>query len=409
MDPYLMRTTCFDLDFEKRFVSSSLEDSRNAACSLSTARRGMNGPQSGVGNRTDRLVDLIAILLRNALREGPIDFPNSKPLFGEGPNGSLVQPKEDNTGGGSPQSVQGPGLRVMSSHLHQQRVLVEPRAWHCWQTARFIDGKNIAILEQDFEMLWRLFFLPARAIPHDDLPRGNTTIQARGPLVDPDLSGQDSFGPLRAAGVRKRVRQIIDEQHPFLWPLDLVSIAVTVVASHNGLTVIEPMQVGNREHRNARIERNRKANMGEDSNDRTNHRANQPSEALNKPKRWLLPKRISFQHALRGVSVYLLEHTHARFHFAAALCVLATAFWLQIDTLRIALLLLAIGLVWVAEGLNTALEYLADAAVPQNDPLVRNAKDVAAGAVLLAAAIASLIGLCVLGPAFVHWISSASR
>lgn len=88
---------------------------------------------------------------------------------------------------------------------------------------------------------------------------------------------------------------------------------------------------------------------------------------------------------------------------------LATAFWLQLESARIALLLLAIGLVWVAEGLNTALEYLADAAVPQSDPLVRNAKDVSAGAVLLAAVIASLVGLCVLGPPLVSWISSASR
>jgi diacylglycerol kinase len=152
-------------------------------------------------------------------------------------------------------------------------------------------------------------------------------------------------------------------------------------------------------------EGNRKADMGRDANNRTNH----PGAPLSKPTRWLLPKRISFRHALRGVYVYLLEHTHARFHFVSALCVLATAFWLQLDSVRIALLLLAIGLVWVAEGLNTALEYLADAAVPQSDPLVRNAKDVSAGAVLLAAMIASLVGLCVLGPPLVSWISSASR
>lgn len=145
--------------------------------------------------------------------------------------------------------------------------------------------------------------------------------------------------------------------------------------------------------------------MGQDANNSTNHR----SDSLSKPKRWLLPKQVSFRNALRGVCVYLLDHTHARFHFASALCVLSLAFWLQIDSTRIAMLLLAIGLVWVAEGLNTAVEYLADAAVPQRDPLVRNAKDVAAGAVLLAAIIAILVGFCVLGPPLVIWISSASR
>lgn len=130
---------------------------------------------------------------------------------------------------------------------------------------------------------------------------------------------------------------------------------------------------------------------------------NRPREALRGANRWLLPKRISFHHAGRGIGVYLLEHTHARFHLVAALAVFAVALWLRIDGLRCAMLLLAIGLVWVAEGLNTAIEYLADAAVPQYDPLVRNAKDVAAGTVLLAAGIAIGVGLCVLGPPLLGW------
>jgi diacylglycerol kinase len=182
-------------------------------------------------------------------------------------------------------------------------------------------------------------------------------------------------------------------------------IAITVVAKHNVPTVIEGTRIGNREQLIVCIERNREANMGQDANNPANHRR----EARSRPKRWLLPKRISFRHALRGVYVYFREQTHARFHFAAALCVLAVAFWLQIDSPHFAMLLLAIGLVWVAEGLNTAMEYLADAAVPQTDPLIRNAKDVAAGSVLLAAIIASLVGLCVLGPPFLNWFSSASR
>jgi diacylglycerol kinase (ATP) len=54
--------------------------------------------------------------------------------------------------------------------------------------------------------------------------------------------------------------------------------------------------------------------------------------------------------------------------------------------------------VWTAEALNTALEFLADAASPEFHPLVGHAKDVAAGAVLISAAGAVVIGLLVLGP-----------
>jgi diacylglycerol kinase len=61
-------------------------------------------------------------------------------------------------------------------------------------------------------------------------------------------------------------------------------------------------------------------------------------------------------------------------------------------------LVLAIAGVWVAELLNTALEALCDALHPDPHPLVGRCKDVAAGAVLVAAAAATAVGLLVLGP-----------
>jgi diacylglycerol kinase (ATP) len=61
-------------------------------------------------------------------------------------------------------------------------------------------------------------------------------------------------------------------------------------------------------------------------------------------------------------------------------------------------IIVAIVGVWVAEALNTALEALANAAIPNIHPLVRNAKDVAAGGVLLAALGAMTIGGLVFVP-----------
>src|ERR1043166_5349524 len=61
-------------------------------------------------------------------------------------------------------------------------------------------------------------------------------------------------------------------------------------------------------------------------------------------------------------------------------------------------IILAISIVWTAESLNTAFEFLADAASPEFHPLVRDAKDVAAGAVLLTATAAVVIGSIVFWP-----------
>ena len=59
---------------------------------------------------------------------------------------------------------------------------------------------------------------------------------------------------------------------------------------------------------------------------------------------------------------------------------------------------LAVMAVWTAEALNTAFEFLADVASPNYHPLVGKAKDVAAGAVLISAIGAVVIGLLVFGP-----------
>jgi diacylglycerol kinase (ATP) len=85
-------------------------------------------------------------------------------------------------------------------------------------------------------------------------------------------------------------------------------------------------------------------------------------------------------------------------HAAATLIVLAVAFVLGISGGDWCWIILAISIVWTAEALNTAFEFLADAASPEFHPLVREAKDVAAGAVLITAIAAVIIGLLVFWP-----------
>ena len=106
----------------------------------------------------------------------------------------------------------------------------------------------------------------------------------------------------------------------------------------------------------------------------------------------------SFRHAFRGVAVLLREQHNARIHLCATVLVLAMAAWLQLGRYDWVLLLLAIALVWAAEALNSALEYLADAAVPEHHDLIARAKDVAAAAVLVCALVAVVVGILVFLP-----------
>lgn len=103
---------------------------------------------------------------------------------------------------------------------------------------------------------------------------------------------------------------------------------------------------------------------------------------------WWRQRLKSFGHAFYGVKLLLLEEQHARLHLLATSLVFLTAWWLEIQRADWQVLVLTVALVWLAEALNTALEHLCDAAVPEYHPLIAKAKDVAAGAVLLAAGFA---------------------
>lgn len=113
---------------------------------------------------------------------------------------------------------------------------------------------------------------------------------------------------------------------------------------------------------------------------------------------YLRQRVASFRCAFKGVGITVASQAHARIHLLAALLVVFLADWLAISALEWGLLLLAIALVWVSETINTAIEFVVDLASPEFHVLAGKAKDVAAGAVLLAALLAAAIGLIVLAP-----------
>ena len=106
----------------------------------------------------------------------------------------------------------------------------------------------------------------------------------------------------------------------------------------------------------------------------------------------------AFKHAFAGLWHVLRTQRNAWIHSLAAAAVIVTALWLGLDRRDWALLLFAIGLVWVTELVNTALEATIDLAKPDQHPLARTGKDIAAAAVLIAAVFAVIIGILILGP-----------
>ncbi len=106
----------------------------------------------------------------------------------------------------------------------------------------------------------------------------------------------------------------------------------------------------------------------------------------------------SFRYAIAGVLRMIHCQHNAWIHATVTITVLVVAFLLRISAGDWCWLILAISIVWTAEALNTAFEFLADAASPEFHPLVRNAKDVAAGAVLITAIAAVIIGVVVFWP-----------
>jgi diacylglycerol kinase (ATP) len=112
----------------------------------------------------------------------------------------------------------------------------------------------------------------------------------------------------------------------------------------------------------------------------------------------------SFSCALHGIAVMLRSQQNAWIHAVATIVVVVAGIFFRISQMEWCWIVLAIVAVWTAEALNTALEFLTDIASPEFHPIAGQAKDVAAGAVLIAAVGAALIGLLVLGPHVLLWL-----
>jgi diacylglycerol kinase (ATP) len=103
----------------------------------------------------------------------------------------------------------------------------------------------------------------------------------------------------------------------------------------------------------------------------------------------------SFNFAIEGVIHVLRTQRNMRLHFAAAVVVIVAAVAVGVSKIELIVLLIAIAFVLVAEMINTAIEGAIDAATTSFDPMAKLAKDIAAGAVLIASVNAVAVGYLV--------------
>ncbi len=121
----------------------------------------------------------------------------------------------------------------------------------------------------------------------------------------------------------------------------------------------------------------------------------------NEPERFSLRARCrSFHYALQGIGFTLRSQHNAWLHLLAAVLVCLAGWLLGVSAADWRWLIILIALVWFAELMNTAFEYLCDVVAPEFHPAVKRAKDIAAGAVLICALCAALIGILVFWPYF---------
>jgi len=106
----------------------------------------------------------------------------------------------------------------------------------------------------------------------------------------------------------------------------------------------------------------------------------------------------SFKYARAGAEHALRTQRNIWIHILVGLIVIGAAFWLRIELTQIALLVLTIILVLTTEMLNTAIEEVVNLAEPEHHPLAALAKNVAAGAVLISAIGAVIVGLIIFIP-----------
>ena len=109
---------------------------------------------------------------------------------------------------------------------------------------------------------------------------------------------------------------------------------------------------------------------------------------------------LSFKHALEGIWSALKEEPNLKFHFFAGFVTIALGVFFKITINEWLVLILVIGLVISVELTNTSIEAVVDSFTDKTHPGAKLAKDISAGAVLVVAIMAAIVGIIIFLPHF---------
>lgn len=110
----------------------------------------------------------------------------------------------------------------------------------------------------------------------------------------------------------------------------------------------------------------------------------------------------SFGYAWKGIRSCVGKEQNLSFHLITSAIVIIAGLILDITQMEWIIIALCIGIVITAELFNTAIERLVDLVSPEQHPIAGQVKDIAAGAVLICATAAAIIGLIIFIPYFIN-------
>lgn len=114
--------------------------------------------------------------------------------------------------------------------------------------------------------------------------------------------------------------------------------------------------------------------------------------------------RNSFKYAFSGIKLCIENEQNMFIHFSIATLVIICSFLFKISKIEWIICLLLIGLVFMMELFNTAIENVCNLVTKEENKHVKIAKDTAAGAVLVMAIISSIVGLMIFVPRFIEMV-----
>ena len=113
-------------------------------------------------------------------------------------------------------------------------------------------------------------------------------------------------------------------------------------------------------------------------------------------RKYLNARVKSFGYAFHGIRTLIETQPHARIHLISTLIVLIGGFYLKLQKTEWFAILICIGMVWMAEALNTAIEFLGDEVSLEQRDRIGKAKDIAAAGVLIVSIISAVVALLIL-------------